>query len=86
MRKRGARNPLGRSPRRGLLHHAVDLFEGEALSLGDEEVRVDEAGDAEGAPEEEDACAEIGFVSADEVGGDNSDDLGGKHVSWIDEE
>ena len=48
------RDPLGRRPRRGFLHHAVDLLEGEAFGLGDEEVGVEEAGGAEGAPDEED--------------------------------
>jgi hypothetical protein len=41
-RESGVRPPLGGSARGGLLHHLVDLLEGEALGLGDEEVGVDE--------------------------------------------
>ena len=59
-----------------LFQHAVDLFEGEALGFGDEDVGVEEAADAEGAPDEEDFGAEIAFVGVDHVGGDDCDDLG----------
>lgn len=76
MRKCRVWHPLGRRAWRGLLEHAVDLLQRQALGLGHEEVRVDEAGYAERAPEEEDAGAEVGFVGADEVGGDDGDDLG----------
>ena len=59
----------------GLFQHAVDLFEGETLGFGDEEVGVDEAADAEGAPDEEDFGAEVAFVGVDHVGGDDCNDL-----------
>ena len=68
--------PAGR-PRRRLLQHLIDLFEGETFGFGYEEVGVDEAGGAEGAPEEEDFGLQVGFVFIDEVGGDDCDDLGG---------
>lgn len=71
----GVGHPLGGCPGGGLLHHAVDLLESEALGLGDEEERVDEAAGAEGTPDEEDLCAEVGLVFADHVGGDDGDDL-----------
>lgn len=69
--------PRRRTPRGGLLHHLIDLLEAEAFGLGDEEVGEEGGDDAEGAPEEEDAGAEVGIVGfgADEVGGDCCDDL-----------
>ncbi|KFY92569.1 hypothetical protein V500_04144 [Pseudogymnoascus sp. VKM F-4518 (FW-2643)] len=62
----------------GLLEHLVDLLEGEALSLGDEEVGEGEGDAAEGALHEEYLSAEVGLsqLLADEVGGDDCDDLG----------
>lgn len=39
-------NPLGAGSGSSLLQHAVDLLEGEALSLGDEDVGVDDAEEA----------------------------------------
>lgn len=61
----------------GLLEHLVDLLEGEALGLGDEEVGEGEGGAAEGAPHEEDLGAEVGLslLGTDEVWGDDTDDL-----------
>ena len=59
----------------GLLQHAVDLFEGETLGFRDEEIGVQEAADAEGAPDEEDFGAEVTFVGIDHVGGDDCNDL-----------
>ena len=71
-------HPLGTSSWCRLLQHAVDLLEGEALGLGDEDVGVDNAEEAEGAPEEEDLGAEVdtAAVGGGEVGGDDCDDLG----------
>lgn len=69
------RDPAAGVPGRGFLEHLVDLLEGQALGFGDEEVGVDEAGGAEGAPEEEDFGFEVAFVWADEVGCDDGDDL-----------
>lgn len=71
------RHPLRRIPRVRLLQHAVDLFEGQALGFGDEHVGVDEAADAEGAPDEEDFGAEVALVRVDHVGGYDADDLEG---------
>lgn len=70
-------DPSAGSPWCRLLQHLVDLFEGEAFSFGYEEVGVDEAGGAKGAPEEEDFGLQKGFVFVYEVGGDDCDDLGG---------
>ena len=67
-------DPLGGVARGGLLEHAVDLLEGEALGLGDEEVAVEEADGAEGAPDEEDLGSEVALVLANHVGGDDGDD------------
>ena len=69
------RDPLGRVPRRGFLKHTIDLLEGESLCFGDEDVRVDEAAKAEGAPDEEDFGAEVAFVGVDHVGCYDCDDL-----------
>lgn len=57
-----------------LLEHAVDLLKGETLGLRDEEVAVDEANGAEGAPDEEDLGAKVALVLADHVGSDDRDD------------
>lgn len=73
--------PLGRSARGGLLHHLVDLLEGETLGLGDEEVGVDECAGAESTPDEEDLGAQVALVRVDHVGGDDGDDLW--HVSEL---
>ena len=74
----GVGNPFVGGARGGLLQHLVDLLEGETLGLGDEEVGEGEGDAAEGAPHEEDLCAEVGLslLSTDEVGGDDTDDLG----------
>lgn len=72
---RAVRHPLSRAARGGLLEHAIDLLEGQSLGLGDEEDGVDEAAQAEGAPDEEDLGAEVTLVHADHVGGDDCDDL-----------
>ena len=73
--KRRVGDPLAGSPSRGLFQHAVHLFERQALGLRNEEVGVDEAADAEGAPDEEDLGAEVAFVGSDHVWGDDCDDL-----------
>ena len=69
------RDPLRTIPRRRLLQHSIHLFEGKPLGFGDEEVGVEEAADAEGAPDEEDFGAEVAFVGVDHVGGYYCDDL-----------
>ncbi len=67
--------PAGRRARGGLFQHPVDLLEGEALGFRDEQISVNEAEEAERAPEEENLGSEVGFVRADEVRGDNGNDL-----------
>jgi hypothetical protein len=68
------RLPLGRSARGGLLHHLVDLLEGQTLGLGDEEPGVHEGARAQASPDEEDGGLEVALVGADHVRGDDSDD------------
>ena len=77
-RIRAVRHPLRRCSWRSLLQHAVHLLEGETFGLRDEHVGIDEAEEAKRAPEEEHFGTEIGVAAAvtDEVGRDNSDDLG----------
>ena len=75
LRESRVRYKFGRGSRASLLKHLVDLLEGETLSLRNEQVCVYPASEAQGAPEEEDACAQIGFVSSDEVRGYDGDDL-----------
>ncbi len=77
MRKGGVRHPRRRLAGRDLLKHLIDLFEREAFGLGHEEVGEGEGEAAEGAPEEEDFGTEVGVAlfGADEVGGDDCDDL-----------
>ena len=48
--KGGVRLPLGGSAGSRLLHHAVDLLEGQTLGLGNKQVSVDEGGRAESSP------------------------------------
>lgn len=67
--------PFRGCARRGLLHHLVDLLEGEALGFGDEEVGVDEGAGAERSPDEEDLCAQVAAILVDHVGSDDGDDL-----------
>ena len=74
-RKGGMGHPFGGGSGGALLEHAVDLLEGEALGFWDEEEGVDEAGEAERAPDEEDFGAEVAFGGADHVGCDDCDDL-----------
>lgn len=75
LRKGRLGHPAGRlAGRADFLHHAVDLLEGETLGFPHEEVGVDEAASAQGAPKEEDLRTEVGLVRADEVGGNNGDD------------
>lgn len=69
-------NPLSRGTGSGLLHHLVNLLEGETLGLRDEEVGVDEGAGAETAPDEEDGGLQVSVLGADHVWGDDSDDLG----------
>lgn len=66
--------PARRGAGGGLLHHLVDLLQGETLGLRDEEVGVDKGAGAEGTPDEEDLGLEVALVGVDHVGGDDGDD------------
>ena len=57
--KGGVRYPAGGLARCGLLEHAVDLLEGKALRLGDEEREGDHAADVDRAEEQEELPAEL---------------------------
>lgn len=72
--KGGVRTPLGRVSGSRLLHHLVDLLQGQTLGLGDEEVGVDKGAGAETTPDEEDGRLEVAAVLADHVGSDDSND------------
>ena len=50
------------------------MLEGQALSLRDKEVGIDDAGRAKGTPDEEDLWTQVAFVLADHVGCDDGDD------------
>ena len=67
----GGRDPLGRGTGGGLLHHLVDLLQGETLGLGHEEVGVDEGARAKGAPDEENRGPEVALVRTGHVRGNN---------------
>jgi hypothetical protein len=54
--------------RRHLLHHLVDLLEGEASRLRHEEVGPEDAAAAQPAPDEEDFGAEVAVAWVDHVG------------------
>ena len=69
------RDPSTGVPWRGLLQHLIHLFEGQAFRFRHQQIRVDEAGGAEAAPEEENFGFEVALVFANEVGGDYCDDL-----------
>lgn len=67
--------PLARLGRRALLHHLIDLLQGQSLGLEHEEVGVEEAQGAQRAPDEEDASSQVALVAVNHVRGDNGDDL-----------
>jgi hypothetical protein len=64
--------PLGRVAGSSLLEHLVDLLQGQALGLGDQEVGVDESAGAKTTPDEEDRGAQVALVLTNHVGGDDS--------------
>lgn len=72
--KGGSGLPAGRGTGGGLLHHLVDLLEGQTLGLGDQEVGVDESASAETSPDEEDGGLQVALIGTDHVGGDDGDD------------
>ena len=67
--------PSSGGARSSLLHHLVDLLQGQALGLGDKEVGVDESASAERAPDEEHLGTEVALVSVNHVRGDDGNDL-----------
>lgn len=74
--ERLAGNPLGRGAGSRLLHHLVDLLEGQTLGLGDQEVGVHEGAGAKTAPDEEHRGLQVSVGLADHVGGDDGNNLG----------
>lgn len=69
------RDPFGRVPGVGLLQHPVDLLQRKPLCFGNQEIGVNKAADAKGAPDEEYSCAKVAFVNADHIGGNDGNDL-----------
>jgi hypothetical protein len=71
------RYPLSTGHGGGLLQHAIDLLESKALGLRDEEVGVDEAENAERAPQEENLSTQVNTTtsSGGNVWGHDCDDL-----------
>lgn len=67
--------PFGGGARSRLFHHLINLLEGQALGLGDEEIGVDESARAETTPDEKDGGLEVAAVFIDHVWGDNGNDL-----------
>jgi len=68
-------HPLGGVAGISLFEHAIDLLESETLGLWHQHVGVDEAEEAERAPDEEDLGAKVGVICTDHVRGDDGDDL-----------
>lgn len=75
------RLPPARRAGRRLRQHLVNLLEGEALRLGDEEVCEEGGEDGGRAPDEEHLRPEVELVGGDEVGRDDADDAVPEPVS-----
>ena len=74
-REGAVRLPLRRRERRALLHHLVDLLQGQALGFVHQEERVNKAAGAQGSPDEEDLGVQVALVCVHHVRGDDSNDL-----------
>lgn len=81
----GGRLPVARLSGGDFFQHSVDLFESKTLGLGNKEVGIDEAAEAESTPEEEDAGTKVGLMATVQVfllkRSRVSDDLEGEMVS-----
>lgn len=66
--------PCSGGTRSSLLHHPVNLLKRETLGLGNEEVRVHQAGSAETTPDKEDRGLHVTVVSADHVRSNDGND------------
>jgi len=66
--------PLGWCSWSRLFHHAINLFEGQSLSFGNEEPGVNKGGGTQPTPNEEDARFKISLIFTDHVRCDDSDD------------
>jgi hypothetical protein len=69
------RNPFAGIARVDFFKHAVHLFEGQALGLGDQEVGERYADDAERTPHEEDLGGKVGVLLIYQVWGNDGDNL-----------
>ena len=67
------RQPLAGLAGRGLLEHAIDLLEREALRLGDKEVGEDHTSGTGSSPDEEDLTLEIAVLRINHVWRDETD-------------
>lgn len=61
----GVGDPGSGVARRHFLEHSVDLLEGKALSLRNQEICEENADDAEGAPHEENLGGQVGVLFID---------------------
>lgn len=75
--KGAVRYPFGAVTSISLLHHLINLLQAQALCLRDKEVGKGKGQAAERTPKEEDFGAKIRVAraGADEIGGDDGDDL-----------
>lgn len=67
-------HPLGGLAGRALLHHFVNLFERQALGLGNEEISEEDASGTSCTPNEEDLGTQVALILVNHVGSDVTDD------------
>jgi hypothetical protein len=74
LREGGVWHPLGGLAGSALLHHLVNLFERQALGLGNEEISEEDASSTCRTPDEEDLGTQVALVLVNHVGSDIADD------------
>ena len=67
-------SPSRRGARSGLLHHLVDLLQGQTLGLGNDKDGEEQAEEEGAAPDEEHLDAQVALGLVDDVGGNGGDD------------
>lgn len=70
----GVWHPLGGLTGSALLHHLVNLFERQALRLGNKEISEENASGTSRTPDEEDFGTQVALVLVNHVGSDVADD------------
>ena len=68
------RHPFARVSWGRLFHHAIDLLQGQALGLGDQEVRVNKGSGTETTPNKEDGGFQVAVLLAHHVRCDDGND------------